>query len=224
MKPRARVIRAKDAGAPDTAGALDSVASVGSTNAVRTAWHRITREEMEGRERAEAILRSARAEAEATLAHARAEAASAAATALAEVRQEAHAELTARWVALRAEEHKRVEAGRDTVIALGVALAERLLGASLQLEPSGIVEIARGVLAEARGARRARIDAHPLDTAILREKLASIPGLEVQTVEVRDDAALARGELRLHTDVGTIDARLAPRFERLAAALRDAVR
>jgi flagellar assembly protein FliH len=221
MKPRARVIRAGDASA---AGALDPVVSVGSTNAVRAAWRRITREELEGRERAEATLRAARAEAEATLAHARAEAASAAATALAEVRQEAHAELTARWVALRAEEHKRVEAGRDTVIALGVALAERLLGASLQLDPSGIVEIARGVLVEARGARRARIDAHPLDAAILREKLAAVPGLDVQTVEVRDDAALARGELRLHTDVGTIDARLAPRFERLAAALRDAVR
>jgi flagellar biosynthesis/type III secretory pathway protein FliH len=41
---------------------------------------------------------------------------------------------------------------------------------------------------------------------------------------VRSDAALARGELRLHTDLGTIDARLAPRFERLAAALRDAIK
>jgi flagellar biosynthesis/type III secretory pathway protein FliH len=49
-------------------------------------------------------------------------------------------------------------------------------------------------------------------------------GLDVQSVEVRDDGALARGELRLHTDVGTIDARLAPRFERLAAALRDALK
>jgi flagellar biosynthesis/type III secretory pathway protein FliH len=39
---------------------------------------------------------------------------------------------------------------------------------------------------------------------------------------VRGDVALARGELRLHTDLGTIDARFAPRFERLAAALRDA--
>jgi flagellar biosynthesis/type III secretory pathway protein FliH len=47
--------------------------------------------------------------------------------------------------------------------------------------------------------------------------------LDVQPVEVRDDAALSRGELRLHTDLGTIDARIAPRLERLADALRDAL-
>jgi len=48
-------------------------------------------------------------------------------------------------------------------------------------------------------------------------------GLDVQSIEIREDPSLARGELRLQTDLGTIDARLAPRFERLAAALRDAL-
>jgi flagellar biosynthesis/type III secretory pathway protein FliH len=66
------------------------------------------------------------------------------------------------------------------------------------------------------------IDAHPLDAEALQTQL-SITGLDIQSVEVRPDAALARGELRLHTDVGIIDARLAPRFDRLAAALRDAL-
>jgi flagellar biosynthesis/type III secretory pathway protein FliH len=41
---------------------------------------------------------------------------------------------------------------------------------------------------------------------------------------VRVDLTLARGELRLHTDVGTIDAKLALRFDRLAAALHDVLR
>jgi flagellar biosynthesis/type III secretory pathway protein FliH len=50
-----------------------------------------------------------------------------------------------------------------------------------------------------------------------------VTGLDIQSIEVREDAALARGELRLHTDVGIIDARLAPRFDRLSAALRDAL-
>ena len=45
----------------------------------------------------------------------------------------------------------------------------------------------------------------------------------VQSIEIREDPALGRGELRLQTDLGNIDARLAPRFERLAAALRDAL-
>jgi flagellar biosynthesis/type III secretory pathway protein FliH len=57
---------------------------------------------------------------------------------------------------------------------------------------------------------------------VLREQLTTA-GLDVQSVEIRQDPALGRGELRLQTDVGTIDARFAPRFERLAAALRDAL-
>jgi flagellar biosynthesis/type III secretory pathway protein FliH len=54
----------------------------------------------------------------------------------------------------------------------------------------------------------------------LREQLATL-GLQAGAVDVRDDPALARGALRLHTDVGILDAQLAPRLERLAVALRD---
>ena len=62
---------------------------------------------------------------------------------------------------------------------------------------------------EARGARRAVVQAHPLDAVELLQRLTT-NGLELQSIEIRGDDALARGELRLHTDVGTIDARLAP--------------
>jgi flagellar assembly protein FliH len=108
-------------------------------------------------------------------------------------------------------------------VALAVALAERLLAAALELHPEHIAKLARGVLDEARGARRAVIGAHPLDADTLRNHLTALD-LDIRSVEVQNDATLGRGELRLHTDVGTIDARLAPRFDRLAAALRDALR
>ena len=74
-----------------------------------------------------------------------------------------------------------------------------------------------------RGARRAVIEAHPLDA----DELCAAPRRARPRPAVgrgRRDAALARGALRLHTDLGTIDAQLAPRLERLAAALRDALR
>jgi flagellar biosynthesis/type III secretory pathway protein FliH len=105
---------------------------------------------------------------------------------------------------------------------MAVVLAERLLVASLELDPTRIAGLARAVIAEAGGARRAVIDAHPLDAGPLQTQL-NVTGLDIQSIEVREDAALARGELRLHTDVGIIDARLAPRFDRLSAALRDAL-
>jgi flagellar biosynthesis/type III secretory pathway protein FliH len=44
-----------------------------------------------------------------------------------------------------------------------------------------------------------------------------------QVASITSDATLERGSLRLHTDLGTIDAQLRPQLERLAAALRDAL-
>ncbi len=183
---------------------------------------RIAREEMEARLAATRIEDDARTRADALLAAARAEAEGSVATATREAREEAGAELAAKWLALRQAEAGSIRREGERVISLAVALAERLLGVSLDLEPSRIVDIARTVIDEARGARSAIVEAHPLDAGELRQRLTT-NGLELQSLEIRSDDALARGELRLHTDVGTIDARLAPRFERLAAALRDAL-
>jgi flagellar biosynthesis/type III secretory pathway protein FliH len=214
MTARARVVRAADA------AAAKPLFTAGPS---RPQWRRIAREQIEGKLCAERILQEARAEADSWLSQARAEAAKAAAIIKSEAREQAQADLAARWLALRHEEHKRIVSDAERAIALAVALSERLLGTALALDPTRVVGLARTVIAEARGARRAVVDAHPGDAATLREHL-TLAGLDVQTVEVRDDAALARGELRLHTDVGTIDARLAPRFERLAAALHDALK
>jgi flagellar assembly protein FliH len=184
---------------------------------------RVAREEMQARLEAERVVGDARVQAAQLLASAREGASGVADLARSEARQEAQAEFTARWIALRVEERRRFERDADQVVPVAVALAERLLGASLELDPARIASLARAVLDEARGARRAVIDAHPLDADTLRQHLTT-DGLDPQWVEVRSDASLARGELRLHTDMGTIDARLAPRFERLASALRDALR
>ena len=44
--------------------------------------------------------------------------------------------------------------------------------------------------------------------------------MRAQTGRAQD---LAPGDLVLHTDLGTLDARLTPQLERFAAALRDAL-
>ena len=132
------------------------------------------------------------------------------------------ARIAARFIALRAEEDKRLERDADRVLEVAVILAERLLGASLRLDADRIADIAKAAIAEARGARRIVIEAHPADADALRSHLGTLVS-EAQAIDVRADEALARGDLRLQTDIGTIDAKLAPRLERLAAALRDAV-
>jgi flagellar biosynthesis/type III secretory pathway protein FliH len=212
--PRARVVRAEEA-----TQAVPLLAP-GPSDVQR---RRIAREELEARLASERLVEDARARAEAIVARAREEAVAAGARAAREAQEAAHAELAARWLALRAAESLSLERDGERVVAVAVALAERLLGAALELEPSRVADLARTVLAEARGARRALIDAHPLDADALRRHLTTA-GLGVETLEVRQDEALARGALRLHTDVGIIDAQLSPRLERLAAALRDALR
>ena len=214
MIPRARVIRRTEA--EDAKPLLAPGPSEGRRR-------RIAREEVAARVEAARILGEAGARAEALVVEARVRTQAAEATAVESAREQARADLAARWVALRTKELERIERDADRVVPMAVALAERLLGASLSLEPARIADLARGVLEEARGARRAAIDAHPADAEALRRALQD-GGLDTaRSTDVREDPSLARGELRLHTDVGTIDARFAPRFDRLASALRDAL-
>lgn len=212
MTPLARVIRGDGLGE-------EPLLQPGPSEAQ---WRRISREELEARARAEAILEEAKAGAASLLAQARRDAEASVSLVERDARESAQADLTARWLALRHRELRELEGASDRAIALAVALAERLLGTALELDPTRITSLARAVFAEARGARRARVDAHPSDALVLREQLTTA-GLDVQSIEIREDPTLARGELRLQTDLGNIDARLAPRFERLAAALRDAL-
>jgi flagellar biosynthesis/type III secretory pathway protein FliH len=211
--PRARVVRASDA---------VTVAPILAPTAGTQQRRRIAREEVEAHLAAERILADARAEADALVARARDDAARATADAARAAQEEAQARVVAQWATILDKAMEKLERDVDRVVAVAVALAERLVGATLELDPSRIAAIARSVVAEARGARRATIDAHPVDAHVLRDHLAAA-GLDPQAFDVREDESLARGALRLHTDVGVIDAQLAPRLERLAAALRDAL-
>jgi flagellar biosynthesis/type III secretory pathway protein FliH len=208
-------VRAADAAAVTAAPLLSPRVAVAS-------YRRIAREEVEARFAAERIEQEARARAEAILAEARVQAVAAGEQARDAAREEAHARAIAQWVAVRRVEDARLQADTDRAVALAVVLAERLVGAALEVDPARIATLAQGVLAEARGARRATLEAHPVDAQHLREQLGTL-GLAAGSLDVRDDPSLARGALRLHTDVGTLDAQLAPRLERLAVALRDAL-
>ncbi|HEY4012290.1 MAG TPA: FliH/SctL family protein [Polyangiaceae bacterium] len=212
--PRPRIIRAAEA---STAAPLPWPPAPPSP-----ARRRIAREEIEARAEAERIVGEAQARAEEIERSAREAATAAAGEARRSALEDAEAKVAARWIALREAESKRLERDADRLLDVAVALAERLLGASLRLDAARIADIATAAIAEARGARRIVIEAHPADADALRTHLEAVVS-KAQAVDIRADEGLARGDLRLQTDIGTIDAKLAPRLERLAAALRDAV-
>jgi flagellar assembly protein FliH len=186
---------------------------------------KITREEVEAHQNADRILHLALTRSESILASARADAERVATEAARQAAEGEQARLAAAWFALREREERAAARELDRTITLATVLAERILGRAIELNPALIGSIAREALAEARGARRMRIEAHPLDADALRAQLGGVGlgGAEGVAIEVIANAELARGSLRVHTELGTLDARLHPRLERLAAALRDVV-
>jgi flagellar biosynthesis/type III secretory pathway protein FliH len=184
---------------------------------------RIAAEEARAREVAKELVARARAEAAAITVEARAAAEAHATSAAAEARAVEEARGAALYLRIKQEDEHRAERDLDRSIALAVVLAERLIGAALEHEPELVIQLARQALAEARGARRATIDASPLDAEPLRRHLVDA-GFDSHAVDIRSDPAMPRGSLRISTNLGTLDARLSPQLERLAAALRDPLR
>ncbi|MGO8998772.1 MAG: FliH/SctL family protein [Polyangiaceae bacterium] len=186
---------------------------------------RLSREEVEAHQNADRIIHMALTRSEAILETARADAERLAREAARHAEEAEQARLAAAWFSLREREEKWVALELERSIGFAKVLAERLIGRALEMDPALIASIAAEALSEARGARRVRLECHPLDAETLRSHLsgAGFGSPEGVAIEVTGNTELARGSLRVHTELGTLDAQLHPRIERLAAALRDAL-
>jgi flagellar biosynthesis/type III secretory pathway protein FliH len=175
---------------------------------------------VDGNAEAERILARARAEAQAIVAAAERKASDLKLLAEAEARAEASAKLAAHALALATHEARADERSLDRTVVLARLLAERLLGESLRLVPDQVASIARQALSEARGARRLTIVAHPEDAKLLQSALPTL-GVAIETLRVTSDDQRARGSLRVETEIGVLDADIAPQLDRLALRLRE---
>lgn len=183
----------------------------------------VPREELASQQRIGELMETAKREAERIVGEARDAARQAADRAAKEAEEREQAKLAAAWLALRAREEKRADVDLDRAIQLATVLAERLLGAALEIDPSKATLLAKHALSEARGARRATILAHPDDASALAERMDAL-GMPEGTVTVLADDSCARGSLAIQTELGVVDARLRPQLERLAVALEEALR
>jgi flagellar biosynthesis/type III secretory pathway protein FliH len=170
---------------------------------------RIARDVMAAHDEAERIREAARQDAGRIADEARAQA-----------REDEIARLAATFLALKKADEDRAERDLERTVEIAKILAERLVGEGLAIEPGRIAALAANALTETRGARSVRIDAHPDDVASLREALTAVG----HSATVNADATLSRGSLVVHTDLGSIDAQLRPQLDRLAKALREAMR
>jgi len=182
----------------------------------------VRREVLEAAERARALIATAEARAAALIGDAERAATELRLRVETEARADAAAKIAARALALRHHEARADERALDRCVELARLLAERLLGESLRVAPEQVIALARQALAEARGARRITLVAHPDDAKLLAISLPTL-GLDAATAQVREDPARSRGNLRIETEIGILDAELAPQLERLALKLRESL-
>lgn len=182
----------------------------------------VRREVLDAAERARSLVAAAEAQAAKLINDAERASAELHLRAEAEARADASAKIAARALALRHHEARADERALDRSVELARLLAERLLGESLRVAPEQVIALARQALSEARGARRITLVAHPEDAKLLEFSLPNL-GLDVAVVLVRADPARSRGNLRIETEIGALDAELAPQLERLSLKLRESL-
>ena len=95
------------------------------------------------------------------------------------------------------------------------------IGEELELRPERILLLAKQCIREGRGSSRLSLYAHPDDAAYLRQQIDQLNPDEAVELQIQSDPDLMQGDLRVETDVGTIDARIGTQLANLAAKIRE---
>ena len=173
----------------------------------------------EAKAEANALIRKAHEDAKQILAHAQAHADDLILQQQARARADALCLVVGETLELRKRQTELSKSVLERSIGFATLLAERLLGEELEQSPERIRALARQALKEAAGARQAVIVAHPLDASELKAGLLGL-GAMLDSIGIESDARLSRGQLRVETELGVIEADLKGQLERLAVQLK----
>lgn len=134
-------------------------------------------------------------------------------------------QLIARWTkavdAWEAARRDLLLEAREDVIALAIALAERVTHRQIAAQPELIADQIAETLALVGRRSKAVVRIHPDDRAILTDVLEDIVARVDSCAEatIVDDPAIARGGCIVTTDGGHIDASISTQLDRLAETL-----
>ncbi len=105
-----------------------------------------------------------------------------------------------------------------TLTDTAVQLAQQVLRCELAQRPEVVATVAaEAVNAVMLSARHIAVHVHPLDLPLVAD--GAEEALSARGARLHADPSLARGGVRVHSDVGDIDARIAVRWAQAAAAL-----
>lgn len=192
----------------------------------------------EARERAAKIVADAEAQAAAIRERAEREHAQEVealrATLMAQAREEARAEQAAQMDALQARFAALVEqaivteqelrrAYQADLLALAVALAERILGREIATDPSVLERMLSVAIAHAQGSTITQIMVHPDDLELAEQYIEPILSASHEGVEIVADPHVTRGGCVIGTRTGFIDARIDTQLAEARAVLAEVI-
>jgi flagellar biosynthesis/type III secretory pathway protein FliH len=106
-------------------------------------------------------------------------------------------------------------------IEFAIAIAERILGAALAVQPELVCEVVGGALRRTISRDRLVLDVHPDDVDVVRTWLGSRDDHEgADTITVRGERRVVRGGCVVQTTEGEIDAQLSEQLARAEQVLR----
>ncbi|MYN11657.1 flagellar assembly protein FliH [Pusillimonas sp. TS35] len=106
----------------------------------------------------------------------------------------------------------------EALVSLAIRIAEQVLHSTLDMQPEKILDLVRDVLrTQADPDALVTVRLHPDDAALVREHLESDPS--AGPWRLMPDETIARGGCIANTVLGSVDATLATRWQRVLAAL-----
>ena len=110
------------------------------------------------------------------------------------------------------------DATERELLTLTMTIGKQLARRELTIDPSQVIAIIRETVAQLpASARHVRVHLHPLDAALLREKLSTPE--HAAAWQVVEDPVMSRGGCRVSTDHAQVDARLESRVAALLAEM-----
>ena len=120
----------------------------------------------------------------------------------------------------RAARHEIIESAEPELVALAVAIAERVVHEQVTMSPSVVLENVRNALTRLIGREVVTLRVNPADLETIRQhRDAMASSSDVEHLRVVEDQRVDRGGVVIETDAGTIDAKISTQLREARRAL-----
>lgn len=144
--------------------------------------------------------------------------------AIAEV-EPARASLEEAARALHQAQEAYVDRAEGRAVELAIAIAEKIVGATFELDPSRVCDVVAGALRRAVARDHVVLEVNPDDLEVVRRSAEDVAARlgGVHQIEVVAERRVGRGGCIVRTGSGEVDARIATQLDRAAEVLRESL-